>query len=204
MPWGVIKSTYTVPELKYKDVSAAGTVTAAGAFILTNGLNLGTSAVTRVGRQIMMKSFHIKLVMAGAPFSSTPTSPSSLIRVMVVFDAQPNGTAPATSDLLEDASSGVGIVSSTALKYSGRFKILWDKRWVLVNSLTATTTADLTEQYDEKYMKINLKTIYANTNNGDITDIETGALWIFLTTESGTTANQPVLQYYFRIRYVDN
>ena len=42
------------------------------------------------------------------------------------------------------------------------------------------------------------------TNNGDITDIDTGALYLFLTHESGATANYPITQYYSRIRYVDN
>jgi len=204
MPWGVIKRTYTVPELKYVDTIASGSVSGAGAYSLLNGLNLGTSAITRVGRQIMMKSFHLKLLMSGATFAQTPTAPMSAVRIMVVYDLQPNGVTPAASDLLENATTGNQVVSSTALRYAGRFKILFDKRYNLNNQLAATTTTTFSEVFDEMYQKINLKTIYANTNNGDITDIDTGAMFLFLTTESGAAANDPIAQFYMRIRYTDN
>ena len=168
MPWSVIKATYTMPELKYNDEVATGSVPGAGTFILLNGLQLGTSATTRVGRQIMIKSIHIKFIHAGAQFSGTPTQPSSLVRAMIVYDAQPNGTTALASELLENATTGNQVTSSTALRYSQRFKILYDKRWVVNNMLTASISPTFAEVYDEVYMKVNLKCNYADTNNGNI------------------------------------
>lgn len=204
MPWGVIKSTYTIPELKYKDLNASGAVPGNGTFTLLNGLTLGTSAVTRIGRQIVIKSIHMKFDITGAYFSVGPTLPSTMCRAMIIFDSQPNGTTPNVSDLLEDTTTGLQALASTALRYSGRFKILYDKRWVVNNNLAATTTATWSQIFDEVYLKVNLKCNYANTSNGDVTDIDTGALWLFLTSDSGATANNPDVLLYNRIRFVDN
>lgn len=204
MPWSVIKSTYTIPELKYKDVTATGTVVGTGQFILLNGLNLGTSASTRIGRQIVIKKIHMKYDPIGAFASQTPTFPMTYIRAMIIFDMQPNGVAPTASDLLEDSTTGNQAVSSTAMRYSSRFKILSDKRWVLNNQISATDSPTFHEKYDEVFMNCNLKVIYSNSNNGDESDIETGALWLFLTTDSINAANNPAMQFYNRIRWSDN
>lgn len=204
MPWGVIKQTYTVPELKYKDVTATGILSGAGSFALLNPLNVGTSSTTRIGRNITIKKLHIKFNIVGSAFSFTPTSPAQSVRAIVLFDMQPNGALPAASDILEDATTGVQVVSSTALKYGSRFKILMDKRWVVNNQLSASQAPANYECFDEQYLNLNLKCTYANTNNGDVTDIETGALLLFLTSDTGTAADQPALQFYNRIRFTDN
>lgn len=204
MPWGVIKKTYTVPELKYSDKAAFDTVPGSGAFALLNGLNLGTSSITRVGRNINIKSIHIKFEVEGAPFSGTPTTVTSVCRAMIVFDMQPNGATPLVGDLLENTTSGVQTTSSTAMRYGARFKILYDKRWVLNNQITASTSTTWSQIFDEIYLKVNLKCTYSNTNNGDITDIDSGALYLFLTSDSAAVANNPGLLYYSRIRYTDN
>lgn len=204
MPWGVIKKTYTIPELKYTDVTAFGAVSGSGSFSLLNGLNLGTSAVTRVGRQIMMKSIHLKFDMNGSLFANTPTSAANMLRIMILYDAQPNGALPAASDLLENTTTGVQTISGTAMRYAQRFRILYDKRWILQHQLSSTTTGTFSSVFDEVYLKVNLKTIYANSNNGDITDIDTGALLLFITSDAAATANYPDLLFYSRVRYVDN
>lgn len=204
MPWGVIKQTYTIPELKYIDRTATGGVAGTGTLSLLNGLTQGTGNTNRIGRQVMMKSIHIKFEVAGSPFSATPVSPMSTVRAMIVYDCQPNGATPAVSDILETATIGFQTVSGTALRYSQRFKVLYDKRWKLNNQLTATSTTTYSEIYDEKYIKINLGTTYADTSTGTITDIDTGALFLLLTSDAGVAADNPVLLFYSRVRYTDN
>lgn len=205
MPWGVIKSTYTIPELKYKDVTAVGAAAGTGSFALLNGLQLGTSSVTRVGRNIMMKSLHIKFEVVGAPFGQAPVAAMTTVRCMIVYDAQPNGAAPAVSDLLEITTAGYQSVASTALRYAQRFKILMDKRWKVNNQLASATTGyTFSEIFDEHYMKMNLKTTYADTNNGTIADIDTGALYLFITSDADSAVDNGVLLFYSRLRFVDN
>lgn len=205
MPWGLIKSTYTVPELKYKDTTAVGAASGSGSFALLNGLSLGTSAITRIGRVINMKSLHIKFEVVGAPFSQSPVAAMTTVRCMIIYDLQPNGSAPAVGDVLEVTTAGYQSVSSTALKYGSRFKILMDKRWKLNNQLaSATTSYTFSELFDEQYIKMNLKTQYANSNNGDITDIDTGSLYLFITSDADSAVDNGVLLFYARLRFTDN
>lgn len=201
---GLIKSTYTIPEKKYADVASTGTVTSSGSVQLLNGLSLGTAVSNRIGRQIVIKGSHFKLAMTGSPNSATPTTPMVILRIMLLWDAQPNAALPSNTDILETVTAPYQTAASQAMKFATRFKILFDKRYCLNNQTTATSSQAFSTQFDENFTKLNLKTQYANSNNGDITDIETGALLFFAISDATATANNPVLTMYHRLRYVDN
>ena len=123
---GTIRRTYTIPEKKYIDQSnVAVAMDETPVLVLLNGLALGTSATTRVGQNICMKSFHLKFTIRGATYATTTGNTISIMtRVMVVLDMQPNGTTPAGSDILEDTTAGIGIVSPIYMSNAMRFKVL--------------------------------------------------------------------------------
>jgi len=196
--------TYTMPEKKFKDVSASATSPETGTFYLLNGLSLGTSVTTRIGQKVVLKSIHVKIALNGAPFSQTPTVAANRQRVMLIWDNQPNTQTPTISDILEDATAGIGIVSSQFTGYISRFRILWDERVDLTNLTAANAPTINITAYREKFLKTNLMVSYSDTNNGDIQDIITGALFLLVIGASGTAANYGSHQYFARLRYVDN
>jgi len=205
-PWGLIKQTYTVPEKKYNDENGAFSISDTGTIRLLNGLLLGTSATTRVGQKIMMKSVQIRFQITGPDAGNTPTLNSVWLRCMIVYDAQPNGQTFTFGDLLEDASTSNVAISPLSMANSSRFKILYNKVHTIQSQLaTSVEVPTFSDMWDETYQKLNLETHYSNSNNGDIQDIRTGALFLaMICFTNGAAANQPGVTYYSRIRYYDN
>jgi len=200
----MIRMTYTMPEKKFKDTSATNSSPDTGTFYLLNGLSLGTSVTTRIGQKVVVKSIHVKIAVNGAPFSQTPTVSANRARVMLIWDNQPNTQTPTISDILEDATAGIGIVSSQFTGYISRFRILWDERIDLTNLTSANAPTVNVTAYREKFLKTNLLVSYSDTNNGDIQDIITGAVFLLFVGASATAANYGSHQYFARLRYVDN
>jgi len=124
----LIKSTYTIPEKKYKDTTAfVNSVDESGQIILLNGLLQGTSTTTRVGQKIKMKSVFLKMLAYGPTVVQTPTIPGVFLRTMIVWDAQPNGTTMTLAELLENTAVAVVPVSPLNMANTARFKVLYDQ-----------------------------------------------------------------------------
>jgi len=200
----MMRMTYTLPEKKFIDNTAAAASVDTGTFYLLNGLSLGTSVLTRIGQKIVVKSIHVKVAVNGAPFAQTPTLPPNRVRVLLIWDNQPNTQTPTLGDILEDSTAGVGILSSQFTGYISRFRILWDERIDLGNLVANNAASDIITGYREKFLKTNLLVSYSDTNNGDIQDIITGAIFLVFVGASATAANYSQHQYYARIRFVDN
>lgn len=209
---GTIRRTYTIPELKYKDTSEVGTVIdESGNITLLNALQLGTAATSRVGMRINMRSVHLKYLITGPTYATLNGSFAQFAhtRVMIILDLQPNGATPALSDILEDTTAGLGIVSPIYLANGARFKVLYDKRHVVTpNNIVAANnviqTTALMSIYDEIYLKLSHEVQYSDSNNGDITDIKTGALFLVTLTSNATAGQQPGITSYTRLRFHDN
>lgn len=209
---GTIKSTYTVPEKKFLDNATINSpVGNTGGLLLLNGLSQGTSSITRIGQQVTWKSFHLKFYLDGRSInSSTPNTYdwTSHVRIMVIWDVQPNGATPIASDVLDNAATSVALVSSLNKANGARFRILFDRRYHVQHTwYTTTPTLTLGQPgsiYDEVYLKMNQITHYANTSTGLVSDIKTGALWLMAISDTATADEQPYFTFYTRLRYTDN
>lgn len=206
---GLIKSTYTIPEKKYKDTTAfVNNVNESGTIVLLNGLLQGTSTTTRVGQKIKLKSVYLKMLAYGPTQAQQPTLPAIFLRTMIVWDAQPNGTTMVLSDLLEDTSAVPVTISPLNMANTARFKVFYDQTKMLQSQELGTAEiqgAPLVACYDQTFQKMDLEVSYANSNNGSIADIRTGALYLVFVAFTGSNAvNNADVTYYARIRYFDN
>lgn len=210
-------------ELKLMDIFPANyAANSTGVFLALNTPTVGTSIYNRVGNEIEMKSLHVTGQIQTTSFVTTGAS--EYIRLMVVYDRQPNGTFPSNSDLLTDYNNGGNFTNS----FSGlnpnnldRFKVLMDQRFCCSdNSSTKSTVPvpstdpqssnaiDYTTNPVNINRYINLKglcTRYkASTNpTGAIGDIASGALLMFIlgNVAAGVEGFNYALK--FRLRYVD-
>jgi len=132
--------------------------------LLVNGLTQGTGASNRIGRQIFMTHAQWK------------ASASQLTRLLLIYDSQSNGAAPAIGDILQDpADPGF---SPHNFQGRERFSYLFDS----VYDLTPERAVNLTW----KYMPIGLHTSYNDGNAGTVADITSGALYLFAYTSLTT------------------
>lgn len=160
-----------------------------GSFSLLNGLAQGTSATTRIGRKIVMKSVYVR-----GPVQMAPTGTgSSPLRMLIIYDKQTNGAVPLATDVL--LVDGIG--NPNNLNNSRRFVTLAD---IVVPCIG---TAGPQSTYFVFYKKLNLVTEFNNGTNGTVSDIQTGSVYaLTYTTGSIGTAS---LQYgtIARIRFSD-
>lgn len=171
-------------------------VTSTGTVTLINGVATGTDFTDRVGRKIVMKSVYVRGIIFPDDFSTL----NSLARIMIVYDMQANGVAPAITDILKSASS----VSQLNLNNRDRFKIIMDKQWVLGaidNTATQSVAGSPTVHALKKFTRLNHETLF-NGTTAAIGSIATGALFLVTigTQAAGAAATTTIST---RVRFED-
>lgn len=183
-------------ELKNIDVTSPfPALVAAGAGFtnpnLLNGVAQGTTATTRLGRRIVMKSLFIRATIRLA----ATTAGESTVRFLVVYDKQTNAVAANNADVFEVPAN---IMSPMNLGNSNRFKVLCDK---VIPCLGATGPSSIVFQ---KYIKMNHPVEFNSGSAGTVGDIQTGSVYAYCGQDGGLITAAPVTTAYTRIRFSDN
>ncbi len=181
-----LKSVINV-ERKFIDKSAGITVDDSGTFVSLPLASQGVGASNREGDSIKVVSLLIRLSWA---ISQSATS--SGLRTIVVIDKQPNGALPSIASLLQ--TTNFPLSSPLNLDNKRRFKILCDR--VQVASITGKQQFVL-----NKYLKTQTHVRYGS-NAGTVADVNTNNIFVLLISDEAT--NLPIVDYYFRTRYIDN
>jgi len=206
-------------ELKGVDTNLSLTViststTNASSFLL-NAVAPGSGSFNRIGRKIQCKSLRIK---GGCNFVMTPSAAgvveANSLRMVVVWDRQPNsGTIP-TWNAIFGATDQAGTETSTILSplsydNMSRFTVLKDKA---IDCVTVpgnvVSTAVITQFYtiDEYIALGNRETTYSGQSaTCTIADISTGALYVYFRAQSATATQSCTIDAdtIARLRYMD-
>lgn len=200
-------------EKKWHDVS--GTLSAVNSTnilsILMNGISEGTTPNSRIGRQIDMKSYQIRLSIYPQVVSGVPQLRNQWIRYLVVYDKKPNSSSIpslygsiSTTSVLE-TGNGNPIESIKNLYTSDRYVILCDKRRLMEYN-DNTTQYNVNEFHFEKYGKLKAVAEYNNTG-GAIGNMVNGALYLYVVVSDDISGDvspkAPTVEYTTRIRYLD-
>lgn len=132
--------------------------------MLLNGCAPGSALNQRVGR-------HINMIRAEFSTRTGVTATTGIdqdARFLVVLDKQPNGDAPAVTDILD----AVTALSQPNLAYSERFKILADR----VFELNASAEPG-SRRYVRMTVPLNKVVTYNSGTAGTIADISTNSLY---------------------------
>lgn len=176
----------------------------------------GTGIAQRDGNKISMKSLRLRLAMIFA--KAVVQANTTNVRVLVLYDRQPNGAYPAINTILGESlqSNTIGtgtMYSNLNPNFFERFRVLMDKQITLQPfDSTAVTGTSCTGTTDPSSFKIDeflplkdLETLYNGTANPlTIAQITTGALYI-ATFGDAAAANQPwAITGTARLRFHDN
>nr|QXP07689.1 MAG: putative capsid protein [Arizlama virus] len=200
-------------ERKVNDLTVATyNVNSTGSVTLLALPTVGADFNNRIGRKITLKSVYIRgfggtewALTSGAP-GLTLSAPSQLHRMMIVFDLQPNGAAPAVTDILVTSSPS----SQLNLNNRDRFKIICDKTWTVgpvtqSAALPAVHSGDPQQYVIKKYKKLNLEMIFNAGGAGTIADVNSGALYmVWVGSATSGTNTDGVATLSTRVRYSDN
>jgi len=190
-------------ELKVADIASAAYVAdTTGSVTLLAVPILGSDMTNRIGRKIRLKSVYLRGTLQRESYA-VGDHPATNCRLILVHDKQPNGAAPAITDILTASTS----VAHLNLNNRDRFAILKDKIWSL-DPFYLNQTAN--NQYSgmgrtvapiKIFKKLDLEVIFNATNGGTIADINSGAL---LLVTIGSTADGGSFTLSTRVRYVDS
>lgn len=187
-------------EWKYHDNVDSHDINSTPGLFLMNGLAPGNSATTRVGQSVSIRTLEIR----AQGWVTATTGVVNMCRALLVLDKQTNGAAPtAITDILQANN----VLSPRNLGNRRRFKILWDKLFMLGGVLNgAGTGSSVPEQKVFKsYIKFRRPIIEEfNTGNaGDVTDITSNSIYLLLVGNIAAGATDANLTYYIRMRYTD-
>jgi len=203
--------TVDIPTTLYGPTSAATGV-------LLNGVNEGPAFYERIGRDISMKSLHFHLEFyPNAAAVSTGIQPVSC-RILLVYDRQTNGAAPAFADVVESIDAAGNGTSQhldyPAAKNFNRFRILLNDVVFLPSIGTSGVAGtgpfngagpmdgrkDTSYNYD-RYIKLKgMKADFIGSTPA-IGDFGSGSIYFFARTGfAGATYN---INYNARLRYYD-
>lgn len=173
------------PELK--DITTAftltsGTPVAWSTLQHVNPIPQGTTASSRVGRKLVLKSIAARFVVnPGA---------GNACRWMIVYDHAPNGALPLITDVL----SADSINGHVNLTNSDRFMILHDE---YINQFTTGNT--WSNKYYRKFTDQGLQSQWTTATTGTIADVVTGAIYcLSITSAAAGTFSSTV-----RVRFTD-
>lgn len=199
-------------ELKFVDLPYTSSNIPAAAspmLVLLNGIAPGSANWNRIGNKVNLKSIRIR---GSINFATTAANiPNQDIRMLIVYDKNPNKSNPTLSDILQQTTqtgaTSQNVFSNPNINNRERFKILRDRTWntpyytFTSNILTNCETTDIDYRIDE-YIKLkNLPTIYSGTSTTcTIGDITSGALFMIF---YETTASQFAVGYETRLRFDD-
>lgn len=198
---------YQLKEKKYIDVNYASVTTiplsTSYQIALLNALQLGNSYYQRDGR--IVRNIGLQFAI---DIYSTKTNAAAIVestaRIAIVYDREPHGITPTLPTIFQTRDIGNNVAQTIDAgintDHRERFKILWQGRFTLpplgINGVPASeqmiTTSN--EHRVDKYLKLNLTTIYNAGNNGSIADIEKGAIWVVCYADAG---DQPSPAYRF-------
>lgn len=165
----------------------AGQTTAFTASICTP--DQGTSPTEHIGRRTTLKSVQWKWSGSYAP-TTAGTSP---LRLMIVYDRQPNAALAATTQIVTVDS----INAFPNLANTRRFKILVDEQ------LEGLSIQGPSSFYSSGYRKFNLEQEFNDVNGGTVADITTGNLIVLLWQNGNIITANPTSNIYIRTRYTD-
>ncbi len=184
-------------ELKNFDGTVLDAVVPATGVILQDSMCLiaqGTTALTRVGRKIVIKKIQMKWIneLAG---SGTTTSTADTIRLILYQDKQANGAIATTAAIL---GASPEVKSFRNLDEVGRFRVLMDRVVELKSNYSDSATSGLATVYSSLNMNTNIVLEYSGVA-GAITELRSNNVGLMVITDHGLAG----LDLNWRLRYVD-
>lgn len=156
---------------------------------LVNGIATGTTASTRIGRKVAIKSLLVR-----ATGSIATATKGGSFRILVVYDKQANAQAPAITDVLlaDDFNS------PNNLSNRDRFVTIFDQ---IMGPVDVGGPNQVSDTY---YKKLNLEQMFNAGTDNTIGSITSGSIYIFVAQSGAMATNTPSVVMSTRVRYTDN
>ena len=183
-----------ISQVEKKNFDATSTTTIVAAQSTATVLQIftpdqGTAPTEHVGRRTNAVSLTYKWEGSFAP----TTVGSSPLRMLIVYDKQPNAATPATTTIVVSDI----IVTLMNLQNSRRFKVIADE---IIPEFGVNGPASF---MISGFRSINLETEYNDVNGGTIADITTGSMIALFWQNGNIITASPTNAFFSRVRFTD-
>jgi len=183
-------------EMKYISLGDSATqITTTTQYNLLNGCNIGAGITQRIGRRITIKKIHFRYWISHELLSSTLEAYG---RIIIVYDKQSNGVAPVLTDIY-DMYTGNPATMYRQIDHLSRFTVLYNKNFLLAGENHGSPTTAI-ENWNKN---VSIPVEYNAGNNGDITDISTGALYMIAIGNTAAGADNVLFNWTCRCAFTD-
>lgn len=172
--------------------------------VTTNLVVSGSAYNQRVGNKIKLKSIRVNAYVHPTDVTNATRNMITPVRFMIIYDRQCNGTTLSNTGFFEKPTHTLGFMDPA---YQDRYKIIADDTKLIVWLPIYNSTNDNSGIYYKVFRKFNkpLDTLFG-ASTGSMSDIQTGALFFVVFTESpntGTGSNIFDCRFNIRVRYYD-
>lgn len=189
-----------------------------GSSFVINLVQPGTASYNRVGRKIYCQSVRIKGVAnhTYTPTVTTGDMTSNVLRMVVVWDAQPSGVLPAFDTIFgtttQAGTEGSKFLDPVRYDNMGRFAVLRDTIIPMQidyqNAFAGSSNISIQKYCFDEYVKLsNRETVYSGQSSPcTIADISTGGLYIYFRSDVAAAGISQVAiteDSFARLRYTD-
>lgn len=186
-------------EFKFNDVTSSflnNIFINAPAGVLMNGLIVGSTATSRIGRQVIVKSFELRM----AVYNQVAGLLGCTFCWDVVLDRQANAQAATIQDIWNSSDP----LSPRNISNKKRFKVLATSGLQSMSSTILGDGSDSAWNTYTIYKKVNIPVQYNDGTAGTVGDITSNAMYLFLRTDAPVVAlNGLSWRLATRIRYTD-
>lgn len=198
----------TKPELKeFQYTPGLNQIQQYGQLYIVNQVPQGTNYNQRVGNHIRAKYIRVQWIC----WVPTTTNTYDDVRMMVVWDTQPNGGAsavvygfPSTANTILDSFAAPIIAYKNTGLAGDRFLILRDEKMTVQSTTPAVTTSNNnqfdTRRYGECYIDLRGQDMEFNTTTGGIPT--TGALYVCWVSANNQIPSTNNAQFVFNSKLV--
>jgi len=178
-------------EFKSVDVLAdAASCSTTTGIVLLNGMTTGAAINQRVGREVTLRYVQFQYVVR-----CNTAGVDQQVRVVLVYDRQTNGSAPAFNDVFDVTN----VTCARRLENRKRFKILYDRTHVL--NAIGEAGSQVARRF---YRRLRHPVTFNSGNTGLVGDITTGSVYLLFISTQAAGTNAALIDYQTRIRYSDN
>ncbi len=158
---------------------------------LLNGMQQGVTGSSRIGRRVQMKEIELR-----GQITADASSIDTVVRVVVVYDADVQATTIEYVDLFDDAQA---FLAQRKTIYMSRFRVLFDQTYHM-RAQNAANTASLPIAWKKR---INLPIAFNDSSGGTVGDIESGVVYLISWGSALAAVVNPKSEFSSRISYTD-
>lgn len=168
----------------------------------------GTEPNERIGNKVVLTKIRWTGVIFGDDnaLSLTAPIPETTVCLAIIMDTMPNAALPNLDDVFDNTAMTFYSQCTRNTEYLDRFKVLWNKSYVLKNQYVQSAAGTATQRSSTVRFNVNKKVRIPVTFNSassfTVSSLASNALWL-VAYQSNNSGSPLLITWNSRVSYID-